>query len=166
MLSAVGALGAASLLPGCSLLRDRADPPPPAPPDPLEPLLAGVDELITQYQQARRSHPERADLWEPIEAAHRAHRDALREAMGLPALPTASPADGTPPPGTPGTPRPPEPTPAADPVPGAELREALREAEQAAQEQAAQACLSAPPERAALLGSVTAARATHQEVLT
>lgn len=46
-----------------------------------------------------------------------------------------------------------------------ELLAELRQAEQEAQAEAAQACLSAPPERTALLGSITAARATHAEVL-
>ncbi|GAB3972305.1 hypothetical protein [Plantactinospora veratri] len=41
----------------------------------------------------------------------------------------------------------------------------LREAEQQGRDAAAKACLEAPANRAALVGSVTAARATHLEVL-
>ena len=43
---------------------------------------------------------------------------------------------------------------------------ALAEVERTAEHEARLACLSAPPGRTGLLGSITAARATHAEVLT
>jgi hypothetical protein len=41
----------------------------------------------------------------------------------------------------------------------------LRIAEKTARDEATAACLAAPADRTALLGSIVAARATHQEVL-
>jgi hypothetical protein len=140
-----GTVGAAGALSGCSWFTD--DPPPP-PPDPLEPLLAGTRLLASSYAAALAAHPGLADRLRPLHETHLAHETALVELIGRPELASASPPAVGPPP--------------IDPD-GALA--ALRDAERDGQDAASRACLSAPPERAALLGSIAAARATHAEVL-
>jgi hypothetical protein len=147
VLGAAGGVGAAGVLSGCSWL-DRSDPPPP--PDPLEPQLAATRALAARYDAALTAFPELAARLRPLHEAHLAHAAALLRVIGRPELASASPGNWTPPAG--GT----EP---------ADALAVLRDAEQAAQAEATAVCLAAPPERAALLGSIAAARATHAEVL-
>ncbi|MDZ5442620.1 hypothetical protein U2F26_07735 [Micromonospora sp. 4G57] len=137
--------GAAVPLTGCDLF-DRGDDKPP-PPDPLEPLAAEAAELAARHRAAIAADPALADRLTPIADAHQAHADELRRVIGRP-LPSGAPS------GTPSGDADP-----ADPLPG------LREAERAGRDNAAKACATAPAERAALLGSIAAARATHLEVL-
>jgi hypothetical protein len=144
LLGAAGTVGAAGALAGCSWFDDE----PPPPPDPLEPLLASTRALAAWYDATLAAHPQLADQLRPPYEAHLAHETALLELIGRPELASASP----PPAGT------------APLEPEAAL-EALREAERDGQDEATQACLAAPPERAALLGSIAAARATHAAVL-
>jgi hypothetical protein len=157
MLGAAGGAAVAGAVAGCSWL--GTDPPRPPPPDPLEPLLATTQALAARYQRVLATHPDLAGRLRPLHQAHLAHLEALLAVIGRPELATpaagtwAPPLDRTPGPG------PASPAGPADPVAG------LREAEWAARAEASQACLTAPPERAALLGSITAARATHAEVL-
>ncbi|MFR9775512.1 hypothetical protein ACL02O_05585 [Micromonospora sp. MS34] len=138
--------GTAVPLTGCDLF-DRDDPPPP--PDPLEPLAAESLALEARYRAAVAAAPTLAGLT-PIAEAHRAHAEELRKVIGRPA-PSGSPAATAP-------------TPAANDDPDGLLSE-LRQAEQQGRENAAKACAAAPVERAALLGSIAAARATHVEAL-
>lgn len=167
VLGAAGSAGVAAALSGCTWL--DPDPPPPPPPDPLEPLLAATRALADRYQRVLTAHPPLADRLRPLYEAHRAHAEALLAVIGRPELASPSPEPGarTPPGDDPGEGA--SPDPGADPggAPGdpAEAVAELREAERAGQEEAAEACLSAPPERAALLGSITAARASHVAVL-
>ncbi|MEV0001923.1 hypothetical protein AB0H28_06490 [Micromonospora sp. NPDC050980] len=138
--------GVAAPLTGCDLL-DRDDEPPP--PDALEPLVAEALALEARYRAAATAAPTLATRLTPIADAHRAHAEELRRVIGRPApsgTPTADPTG----------------TPAADPD---EVLTDLRRAEQQARTNAAKACAAAPAERAALLGSVAAARATHAEAL-
>jgi hypothetical protein len=144
VLGAAGVIGAAGTLSGCSWFED--DPPPP--PDPLEPLLAATRVLAARYEAALAAHPELADRLRPLHEAHRAHESALVELIGRPELASASPPPASPAP--------------ADPE---ETLAALRDAERDEQDQATRECLAAPAERAGLLGSIAAARATHREVL-
>ncbi|WP_319458966.1 hypothetical protein [Micromonospora sp. RTP1Z1] len=139
--------GAAVPLTGCDLF-DRNDNKPP-PPDPLEPLAAESAALAARHRAAIAADPGLADRLTPIADAHQAHADELRRVIGRPA-PTGAPA------GTPG------PSGAADP---ADPLNGLREAERAGRDNAAKACAAAPAERAAPLGSIAAARATHVEAL-
>ncbi|MFI5833308.1 hypothetical protein ACIA5A_06480 [Micromonospora sp. NPDC051300] len=138
--------GAAVPLTGCDLL-DRHDEP--SPPDALEPLVAEALALEAQHRAAAAATPALAGRLTPIADAHRAHADELRRVIGRPApsgTPSASPSG----------------PPATDPdaaIAG------LRKAEQQGRTNAAKACAGAPPERAALLGSIAAARATHVEAL-
>ncbi|MEW2374687.1 hypothetical protein AB0883_01095 [Micromonospora sp. NPDC047812] len=137
--------GAAAPLTGCGLL-DRDDEPTPGP-DPLTPLLDESLRLAAGHRDAAAAHPALAGLLTPIAEAHRAHAAELARVIGVP-LPSASAA------ATPATP--------GDP---AAARAALREDERAAREAATRACAAAPAERAALLASIAAARATHVEAL-
>lgn len=135
---------------GCGLFDD--DPAPVPPPDPLTPLLAETLRLAEAYDSAARERPGLAERLAPIGAAHRAHATELTRLVNPPASPStpagtasASPAD-----------------PAGD---DAAVLATLRGAEEAGQRTAAEACRQAPAARAALLGSIAAARATHAEVL-
>jgi len=143
---AMGGVAGAS---GCGLL-DR-DPDPPPPPDALLPLADQAVTLAGLYGLAAADFPDRAPTLTPIAEAHAAHARELARIMATPA-PSPSAAAGT---ATAGT--------AAD---GIEARvETLRTAEKAAYDAAVAACLAAPDHRAALVGSIAAARATHLEAL-
>jgi hypothetical protein len=155
VLRAAGSVSAVGVLSGCAWFDDEARIPPP---DPLEPLLAATRALADRYRTVLASHADLADRLGPLRDAHAAHAAALLELIGRPELASPPPDTG------PATPAGAGPT--ASPGEPADPLAALREAERAAQAEAAQACLSAPPRRAALLGSITAARATHVEVLT
>jgi hypothetical protein len=148
-LAAVAAIGGAGFAAGCGLLGEDPQPPPP---DPLAPLLAGTVALIGRYDAALAAHPDLAGRLDPVRSAHVAHADELARLVGTaapsagPASPSTAPATGSPPDAR-GT------------------LAALRAAEQGGGRAAGEACLTAPPERAALLGSIAAARATHAEAL-
>jgi hypothetical protein len=150
--------GCAGVAAGCGLLGE--DPPPP-PPDPLAPLLAGTVALIGRYDTALAAHPDLAAGLDPVRRAHVAHAAELARLVGTPA-----PGTATPPAPAAGTTTPPATPPATGSPPDARgTLAALRAAEQGGRRAAAEACLAAPPERAALLGSIAAARATHAEAL-
>ncbi|WP_184188762.1 hypothetical protein [Micromonospora parathelypteridis] len=137
--------GAAVPLTGCDLF-DRDDQPAP-PPDPLRPMVDESLALAATYRASATAHPELADRLSPIAEAHTAHATELARVIGvaLPSAVAAPPSD-----------------PANDP---ASALAALRRLEKTAQQSATVACAAAPAERAALLGSIAAARATHQEAL-
>ncbi|MEV5628893.1 hypothetical protein [Micromonospora tulbaghiae] len=135
--------GAAAPLTGCDLF-DR-DKEPPAP-DALEPLAAEALALEARYRAAATAAPALAERLTPIADAHRAHAEELRRVIGRPA-PSGTPAAA-----------------GSASAPDAVLTE-LRRAEQEGRTNAARACAEAPAERAALLGSIAAARATHVEAL-
>lgn len=137
----------AAALTGCGVF-DRGPKPPPAP-DPLAPLLAGALELAARHEAAAAGHPELADRLNPLAQAHRAHATELARITGT-TLPTATPTAGTP---------------SVDPGDARAALAGLRTAEREGQAAAAEACRNAPTTRAALLGSIAAARATHLEVL-
>jgi hypothetical protein len=122
-------------------------------PHPLTPVAAGTQALLDRYQATIAGYPDLADRLQPLLADHRAHLDALRRAMGLP----ASSASATAPASASASP-----SVAAD-QDGALT--ALKDAEKAGQTAAATACLAAAAGHAPLLGSIAACRATHGEVL-
>ncbi|MDG4759506.1 MULTISPECIES: hypothetical protein [unclassified Micromonospora] len=138
--------GAVAPLTGCDLF-DRDDEPAP-PPDPLRPMVDEALGLAEAHRASATAHPDLADRLGPIVEAHTAHATELARVIGvaLPSAPAAAPTS----------------TPAADP---AGALAALRALEKAGQRTATAACAAAPAERAALLGSIAAARATHQEAL-
>ncbi|MDG4802292.1 hypothetical protein [Micromonospora sp. WMMD980] len=138
--------GTLAPLTGCDLL-DRDDEPPP--PDALEPLVAEALALEAQHRAAAGAVPALAGRLTPIADAHRAHADEVRRVIGRAA--PSGPATAAPS-GPPAT------------EPDAVLAQ-LRKAEQQGRTNAAKACAEAPAERAALLGSIAAARATHVEAL-
>ncbi|TDB73670.1 hypothetical protein E1165_16655 [Micromonospora sp. KC723] len=138
--------GSTGPLTGCDLF-DGDEPPPP--PDPLEPLAGESRELAARHRAAIAADPGLADRLTPIAEAHAAHADEIHRLIGRPAPSGAATGGATPTPGG-----------------RAALLAALREAEQRGRQSAAKACAEAPGERAALLGSVAAARATHVEALT
>jgi hypothetical protein len=109
---------------------------------------------VRTYDRALAAHPELAGRLAPVRANHLEHATALARLTGAPA-PGAS-ATGTPSAG---------PAPTASPTDAIGTLAALRAAEQTGQRAATQACLAAPAARAALVGSIAAARAAHQEVL-
>lgn len=102
--------------------------------------------LTAAYRDAATAHPTLANRLTPITEAHAAHAAELAQLTGT-APPSATPTPSTP---------------TLDP--DAALAR-LRGREQAATETATQACLAAPAERAALLASIAAARASHLEAL-
>lgn len=137
------------LLAGCDWL--RSDPPPPVP-DPLDQFIWSTQELAQRYESTLTAYPELTERLGPLHATHVAHLAALRDVVGRdPAPPSPTNPAGTF-----------RPAPGQDPDTAVV---ALREAEEAAQAEAAQACLAAPPARALLLGTITAARASHVSVL-
>lgn len=143
MLRTATALAAAPLA-GCGMF-DREEP---DHEDALDPLLAATVRLVAVYDAAIAAHPDLAERLTPLRDAHQAHAKALaqligRRASSLSPSPVASP-------------------PAAD---ATAVLAQLQAAEKAGQDEAAAACLAAPADRTALLGSITAARATHRQVL-
>jgi hypothetical protein len=145
---AAGAAGAAAgyALGGCGLL-DREPEPAPSP-DPLDPVRLDALHLAALCDAAVVAYPALAARVNPIRDAHLAHAAELARATGA-----SSPASATS-----------APAPAPSGGPKAALAE-LRAAEEKAQRTATDACLGAPASRAALVGSIVAACATHQEVL-
>lgn len=110
-----------------------------------------VDEalgLAAAYRASATAHPDLADRLTPIADTHTAHATELARVVGvtLGSAPTADPS-------------------ATVPAEPAAALAGLRAREKAAQQSATAACTAAPAERAALLGSIAAARATHQEAL-
>ncbi|RKR90799.1 hypothetical protein BDK92_5180 [Micromonospora pisi] len=139
-----GSLGA------CGLFDDEQVPPPP---DPLAVLVTNALDLAGRYDAAVVAFPELADRLGPVAQAHRAHAEELARVTRT-TLP-----NGAATPGATGEP--------SAPATGDQKATLalLRAAETEGRQTMAKACLDAPPERAALLGSIAAARATHLEVL-
>jgi hypothetical protein len=132
-------------LAACGLFDHSSADSPPTPA--LEGLLAHTVALGHQYDATITAVPALAELLTPLRDAHRAHADAIAAAIGRP-VPSPAPSDAT-----------------SVPTDGPAARSALAAAEKTAQAEALAACLSATDRLAPLLGSITAARAAHQEVL-
>lgn len=105
------------------------------------------------------AYPGLAERLGPLHATHVAHVAVLLDLTGRkPAPPSADP-------GPSGVWTLPQEAHDGDPADPDDAVAALRAAEQAAQDEAAQACLVALAEQAVLLGTIAAARATHVRVL-
>ncbi|MFC3740619.1 hypothetical protein [Paractinoplanes deccanensis] len=143
VLGTAAGVGAAALT-GCGLF-DSDDPEPPKAPDPLEPVLAEALALAAAYDQAVVTQPGLRTRLAPLAEDHRTHAAELSRLIGEP-MPSA-------------------PAPSASAAAAATTVAALRQAEQAAQRTAVAACKVAPADRAGLLGSIAACRATHAEAL-
>ncbi|WP_229829865.1 hypothetical protein [Actinoplanes ianthinogenes] len=139
VLGTAGGLAGLVTLGGCGLFDDEPEPAPA--PDPLQPVLDEAVALAGSYQRLAVTQPALA----AFATAHRAHAAELAKVIGT-TLPSGSAAPSAA-------------TGAGDTV------AALRQAELAAQKTAVAACKAAPAERAALIGSIAAARATHAEAL-
>jgi hypothetical protein len=142
-LTAAGVGGA--VLAGCGLL-DHAASRAPAGADALQPLLTEAVALAAAYDRVVAAQPGLAGRLTPLAADHRAHASELASLIGT-AVPSPAPA-------------------LASASTGAgHLLIQLRANEQTAQRNAVAACTTAPAERAALVGSIAACRATHAEAL-
>ena len=104
--------------------------------------------LASRYDAALNLLPDRAGLLIPIRDAHLSHGREIADFLG------SVVADG----------RPVVPPKVSD-VDAEAVLDGLREAEDAAQRQAAEACLAAPVEHAILFGTIAAALASHKEAL-
>lgn len=156
LLAAVGAVLVTTPA-GCTLFdgksaNPRASAPPPAP-DPLLPLLAAEAAVLALYDGVQARHPQLARRLSTLRADHAAHLDALRRIIRTPAA-------------NPSTPASPSTTPVAAPATPAAALAALRAAEVTAARRVSIACLTAPVERAALLGSIAACESAHLVLLT
>lgn len=139
------------VLAGCGLLDD--DRPSPGTPDPLEPLLAQTREMVARYDAAIAAQPGLAARLAPLRDATAQHAAAVAGLLG--ADPSASPT-------TAASATAAATAPATSPV---TVLADLGAAEKAGQRAATDLCLTAAAERAPLLGSIVAARAIHQAVL-
>ena len=108
----------------------------------VQPLLTEAVALAGAYDKAAAAQPDLAARLKPLADDHRAHASALAKLIGK-SVPAADPAA----------------------VGSGDVLAGLRTAEQTAQRNAVTACKQAPPDRAALIGSIAACRATHAEAL-
>jgi hypothetical protein len=142
----LGRLAALGGLAGCDI--GRPEPAPSPTPDALLPFLAATVALVARYDAAINAEPSLSARLTPLRDDHRAHVQALAREIGIP-QPSGSPSNPTGPSGS-----------AAPPT-----LQGLITAEHDAQKDAEKACLEGPGYRAALLGSIAACRASHQEAL-
>jgi hypothetical protein len=142
--AALGALGVTAPA-GCGIFDDEPEPAPP--PDPLTPVLAEAVTLAAAYDRIIVARPDLGDRLAPFAAAHKAHAAELSRVTGAPVGVATATSAGPP-----------------TDDPKAALA-ALRRAEQAAQKTATTLCRQAAANRAALVGSIAAARACHAEAL-
>jgi hypothetical protein len=155
-LAVAGVSGAA--LAGCGLFDHEAKPTA-ATTDTLQPLLTEAVALAAAYDRAVAAQPGLAGRLTPLAADHRAHASELARLIGQAVPPAYTPtasalvASGSVASGS------------AAPAGAGDVLARLRAAEQTAQRNAVAACLKAPAERAALVGSIAACRATHAEAL-
>jgi hypothetical protein len=134
-----------------------------APPDPLAALIAAERGLIASYDAAITALPQLSDRLSALRADHLTHLNVLRRTVdpAAAALPGAAPTAGGPPVGTHA------PKPGGDPMPTdqAGALAALATATQQAADRFGQACLTAPPRRAGLLGAIAACESSHLGLL-
>ncbi|MFC7479467.1 hypothetical protein ACFQX7_04590 [Luedemannella flava] len=108
-------------------------------------MITATADLAGRYDAVIAAYPALADRLTPLRDAHRAHLTALASALGQ--QPPAATAQEAPAGGQ-----------------GGALT-SLAAAEKSGRADAVAACLAAPPRLAPLLGSIAAARASHQEAL-
>ncbi len=131
-----------SALVGCGLLDDEPEPAPP--PDPLQPVLDEALALAAACDRLALAETDLAARLTPLAGDHRAHAAELSRLIGA-EIPSTAPS----------------PVVTAEGGSLADLRAAVR----AGQRTATTAARQAPAERAALVGSIAACRATHAEAL-
>ncbi|MEU5550870.1 hypothetical protein ABZ738_13970 [Micromonospora sp. NPDC047793] len=143
--------GSAVPLSGCGLFGGDEQPPEP---DPLAPLVDESLGLAAGLRAAATAHPDLAARLVPLAESHEAHAAELARLTGA-----ATPSGPAVPSGATWS------SPAVRPGEPAATLAALRQAERTGRESAKAACAAAPADRAAVLGSVAAARASHLEAL-
>jgi hypothetical protein len=156
LLAAAVALSAGSMA-GCDLLGDKQPVEPAPAPDVLLPMLHRTVALRDRYAEALTAFPALQDRLGPLKDDHAQHVIALAREIGVPEngpFPAASGSAG-----------PSEAPSTALPTEQSAVLADLAEREKQARADAEAACLAAPTYRAALLGSIAACRAGHQEVL-
>lgn len=119
--------------------------------DPLNPLYRDTAALLARYESIMTARPDLVARLTPLRDAHREHLRALAREIG-PNLDSPSPAS----PSAGGS---------EAPADAGSALATLRDAEKAAAAAARAACLAGPSYRAALLGSIAAARASHVQAL-
>ncbi|MCW2643721.1 MAG: hypothetical protein JWP76_6027 [Dactylosporangium sp.] len=124
-------------------------------PDPLNPFYHDTAALLGRYEATIAAQPGLTARLGPLRDAHRAHLQALAREIGpgLSGPSTGDPSSTTVPTGSGGA--------SNEPATLATLLAAEKNSSEAARA----ACLRAPSYRAALLGSIAAARASHVAVL-
>lgn len=152
--AALGLVGGATAATGC---RGGGAPRQAPPADALEPLIADALRLAATHVATLSRHPSLAGRLTPLLTAHQAHAEAMLARVD-PRRRSEITGDG----GTAPV------SPSVSPPAGATIPAALadlRSAERAGAVRARAACLAADGDRAALLGSVAAARASHEVAL-
>jgi hypothetical protein len=137
------AAAAAVALAGCSLIYDKPNWQPGD--EGLDSVYADALMLAARYTEAIDAMPTLAGRLHPILDSHRAHAEALADALGRSATSSPPPA-----------PKSSQPT---------AVLSALAAAERAAADRAAKVCLAASLWRAPLLASIAACRASNVEAL-
>jgi hypothetical protein len=156
LLAAAVALPAGALA-ACDPLGGKQPEEPAPPPDVLLPLLHRTVALRDRYAEVLTAFPALQDRLRPLKDNHAQHVIALAREIGVPENGPFPAAGGSVDPGeAPSTALPSEQSAALSDLAGRE-KQARADAEAA--------CLAAPSYRAALLGSIAACRAGHQEVL-
>jgi hypothetical protein len=155
-LLAAAAVATTGSLAACDLGDDPPEPKYDPTGDALMPLLTRAVALRDRYAAVLAALPALQDRLGPLKDDHDQHVVALAREIGLPEQGPFPAPSGSP-----------DVAGSAAPVPdeqSAALTE-LAKLEKDAREDAEGACLAAPSYRAALLGSIAACRAGHQEVL-
>ncbi|MFG2036865.1 hypothetical protein [Dactylosporangium sp. NPDC048998] len=145
---------------GCNPLGGKQQPQWSPAPDVLLPLLTRTVALRDRYAEVLTAFPALQDRIGPLKDDHAQHVIALAREIGLPEagpFPAAS--------GSAGAGAEPSATSTAVPTEQSAALSDLAALEKAGRQEAEAACLAAPSYRAALLGSIAACRAGHQEVL-
>jgi hypothetical protein len=125
---------------GCGLFDSGPDPI--SEPDPLQPILDEALALAGAYDRLAAARPELSARIVPLAEDHRAHAAELSRLIG-----SAAPSGQ------------------ASAPPAAGSLSEMRKAESAAMKTANASARTAPADRAALVGSIAACRATHVEAL-
>ncbi len=149
-----GAAGLTLAGAGCGLF--DSDPPPPPAPDKLLGLYESARAQAAEYRRVITALPGLAAWLTPLADAHQAHADALAAILDPAPVTSGAPPFSVPPSDGPG---------GSHTTDQKQAVETLRNAELQGAKEASTACRQAPAERATLVGSIAAARATHAEVL-